>query len=133
MTKHNTAVRYMYVCMNIYAHTYIYESESVSHPVMSDSVTQWTIALQSPLSIRFPRQECWSVWPFPSPGNLHDAGIKPRSPALQADSLPAEPPGKPCIYIYMHVCFWNFSFFPNTSALNTCLIVCKAPSACCCF
>ena len=34
-------------------------------------------------------------WPFPSPGDLSIPGIEPRSPALQADSLPAEPPGKP--------------------------------------
>ena len=43
----------------------------------------------------FSRPELWSGWPFPSPGNLPDPGIEPRSPALQADSLPAEPPGKP--------------------------------------
>ena len=41
------------------------------------------------------RQEYWSVLPFPSPGDLPDPGIKPGSPALQADSLPFEPPGKP--------------------------------------
>ena len=39
-------------------------------------------------------QEYWSGLPFPSPGNLPDPGIKPGSPALQADSLPSEPPGK---------------------------------------
>ena len=43
----------------------------------------------------FPRQEYWSGLPFPSPGDLSDPGIKPRSPALQADSLPPELPGKP--------------------------------------
>ena len=37
----------------------------------------------------------WSGQPFPSPGDLPNPGIKPRSPALQADSLPAKPPGKP--------------------------------------
>ena len=36
----------------------------------------------------------WSRLPFPSPGDLPDSGIKPRSPALQADSLPSQPPGK---------------------------------------
>ena len=41
----------------------------------------------------FSRQEYWSGLPFPSPGDLPDPGIDPRSPALQADSLPAEPPG----------------------------------------
>ena len=42
----------------------------------------------------FSRQEYWSRLPFPSPGNLPDPGIKPMSAALQADSLPSEPPGK---------------------------------------
>ena len=49
----------------------------------------------SPLSMEFSRQEYWSTLPFPSPGNLPNPGIKPGSPALQADSLPSEPPGKP--------------------------------------
>ena len=48
----------------------------------------------------FSRQECWSGWPFPSPGDLPDPGIKPGSPALQADALPSEPPGKQ-IYLKM--------------------------------
>ena len=43
----------------------------------------------------FSRQECWSGLPFPSPGDLPDPGIEPRSPPLQADALPSEPPGKP--------------------------------------
>ena len=43
----------------------------------------------------FPRQEYWTGLPFPSPENLPDPGIELRSPALQADSLPFEPPGKP--------------------------------------
>ena len=41
----------------------------------------------------FPRQECWSGLPFPSPRDLPDPGIEPWSRALQADSLPGEPPG----------------------------------------
>ena len=41
----------------------------------------------------FSRQEYWSRLPFHSPGDLSDPGIKPRCPALQADSLPSEPPG----------------------------------------
>ena len=47
-----------------------------------------------PLSLGFPRQEYWSGLPFPSPGDLPDPGIEPGSLALQADSLPFEPPGK---------------------------------------
>ena len=50
---------------------------------------------QAPPSMGFSRQECWSALPFPSPGDLPQPGIKPRSPALQADALPSEPPGKP--------------------------------------
>ena len=46
-------------------------------------------------SIEFSRQEYWSGLPFPSPGDLPNPGIEPRSPALQADSLPSETPGKP--------------------------------------
>ena len=49
---------------------------------------------QAPLPIRFFRQEYWSKLPFASPGDLPDPEIKPRSLALQADSLPSEPPGK---------------------------------------
>ena len=46
-------------------------------------------------SMGFSRQEYWSGLPFPSPGGLPDPGIEPRSPALQSDALPSEPPGKP--------------------------------------
>ena len=45
-------------------------------------VTPWAVARQAPLSMEFSRQECWSVLPFPSPGNLPDPGIEPTSPAL---------------------------------------------------
>ena len=58
-------------------------------------MTPWTVAHQAPLSMEFSRQEYWSGLPCPSPGDLPDPGIKPRSPVLQADSLPPEPPGKP--------------------------------------
>ena len=51
-------------------------------------------AHQAPPSLGFSRQEYWSGLPFPSPGDLPHPGIEPRSPALQADVLPSEPPGK---------------------------------------
>ena len=54
--------------------------------------TPWTIAHQAPVSMGFSRQEYWSALPFPSPGDLPNPGIKPRSPALQADALTSEPP-----------------------------------------
>ena len=58
--------------------------------------TPWTIACQAPLSLKFSRQEYWSG--SLSLGDLPDPGIKLRSPALQADSLLSEPPGKPSFY-----------------------------------
>ena len=64
-------------------------------------MTLWTVAFQATLSMGFFRQEYWSGLPFPSPGKLPDPGMEPPStvsPALQADSLPAEPLGK----IYIH-------------------------------
>ena len=62
------------------------------YSVVSDFVTPWNIAHQAPLSVEFSSQEYWSREPFPSPGDLPDPGIEPRSPALQAESLPSEPP-----------------------------------------
>ena len=56
--------------------------------------TPWTIANQAPLSMGFSRQKYWSGLPFPSPGYVPNPGIEPGSPALQADALPSEPPGK---------------------------------------
>ena len=50
----------------------------------------WIVALQAPLPMEFFRQGYWSGFPFPSPGNHPDPGIKPGSPALQADPLPSE-------------------------------------------
>ena len=60
--------------------------------------TPWTVADEGPPSMGFSRQEYWSGLPFPSPGTLPDPGIKPGSPALQADSLSSDPPGKPDIF-----------------------------------
>ena len=55
----------------------------------------WTVVYQVSPSMRFSRREYWSGLPFPSPGDLPNPGIEPRSLALQADTLPSEPPGKP--------------------------------------
>ena len=57
-----------------------------------------TAACSPPLSMEFSKQEYWSELPFPSPGDLPDSGIEPRSSALKADSLPAELQGKPIRY-----------------------------------
>ena len=57
-------------------------------------VTPWTVVHQAPPSMGFSKQERWSGLPFPSPGDLPDPGVEPASPALQATSLPLEPPRK---------------------------------------
>ena len=67
-------------------------------------VTPWTAARQVPLSMGFPRLECWSGLPFPSTGDLPDPGIRPGSPALWADALLTEPPGEPI------TAWWVISF-----------------------
>ena len=78
----------MYMCVG---------GESESRSVMFDSATPWTIQ-----SMKFSRPEYWSGQPFPSPG------IKPRSLSLQADSLPAELPGKPnLVKIQLDLGIWS--------------------------
>ena len=67
--------------------------------------TPWTAAYQAPLSMGFSREEYWSGLPFPSPGYLPNPAIEPRSPALQADALPSESPGKP---VGQHCCYSHF-------------------------
>ena len=62
--------------------------------VVSD-LTLWIVAQWAALFMEFSRQEHWSGLPFPPPGVLPNPGIKPRSPTLQADTLPSEPPRKP--------------------------------------
>ena len=58
------------------------------------SAAPWTVGHQVPLSMVFSRQDYWHGLPFPSPGDLSDPGIKPRSAAMWADSLLSEPSGK---------------------------------------
>ena len=57
-------------------------------------VTPWTVAKQTPPSMGSSKQEYWNRLPFPSPEDLPNPGIEPRSPTLQADSFPSEPSGK---------------------------------------
>ena len=73
---------------------------------MSDSVVPRTAACPTPLSMEFSRQEYWSGLPFPSLGDFPNSGIKPKSPALPADSLPVEPQG-------------NFTLVPLNSVIST--------------
>ena len=69
------------------------EVKSLSHVRLF--ATPWTVACQAPLSMEFSRQEYWSGLPIPSPEDLPDPGIEPRSSSLQADAIPSEPPAKP--------------------------------------
>ena len=71
------------------------QSESVSHSIMSYSLWLRRLACQASLSMGFSRQGCWNGQPFLSPGDHSVPGIEPRSPALQTDSIPSKPPGKP--------------------------------------
>ena len=71
-----------------------HESESEvaqSCPTLCDPMD---CSLPAPPSMEFSRQESWNMLPFPSPGDLSNPEIEPRSPAVQADTLPSETPGK---------------------------------------
>ena len=65
-----------------------------SHP----TAIPWSVACQAPLSMWFSKQKYWSGLPCPSPGDLPDPRTEPTSLAIQADSSPSEPPGKPRYY-----------------------------------
>ena len=70
----------------------------LSYKLCLTLATPWTIACQAPLSHGIYRQECWSVLPFPAPGDLPNPGLEPmspKSPALADGFLTTEPPGKP--------------------------------------
>ena len=72
--------------------------------VMSDSAIPWTVACQAPQSMRLSSQEYWSGLPFPSPGELPDPGIEPKSPAgpvLQADYFLLSHEGSPSYSNYL--------------------------------
>ena len=71
------------------------------------SATLWTVAHKASPSMGFSRQENWSGLPFTSPGDLPDLGIEAGSPALEADALTSEPPGKP-----------DYRGYPSTSPLS---------------
>ena len=83
--------------LNWYDNVWLHVCDCVfSHSVIVQLfATPWNVDHQAPLCMGFPRQEYWSGLPFPSPEDLSEPGIKSESPALQADSPPSEPPGKP--------------------------------------
>ena len=77
--------------------------------------TPWAVAYQASPSMGFSRQEYWSGLPFPSPGDLPDPGIEPGSPALEADALTSEPPGKSACISYF---YWYPMGFPSGTAVK---------------
>ena len=85
--------------------------------------TPWTVACQAPLSMEFSRPEYWSGWPFPSPADLPNPGIKPRSPALQADFYHLRHCGSPRILEWVIDPFSSRSSFFQKS--NRGLLQCR--------
>ena len=107
--------------------------------------TPWR-AHQAFLSMGFSRQEYWSWRPFLSTGNPPDSGIAPRSCALQADSLPSEPPGKFWFFFFKHVNILptlrkevyidfhiNAFYCPYQHIINTFQCIWQWPQSCCHF
>ena len=87
-------------------------------------------------SMEFSRPEYWSGWPFPSPGDLSNPGIAPRSPAWQMGSLPAEPPGKPHWHRKRSVkdgCYSKLSTKPFPFKETTCDFLLFCFLLCICF
>ena len=89
-------------------------------------MTLWTVAYQAPPSMGFSRQKYWSGLPFPSPGDLPNPGIEPGSPALEADALTSEPPGKPiqllsCVQLF--VTPWTTACQASLSITNSCSLL----------
>ena len=74
--------------------------------------TPRTVAYQAPLSMGFSRQQYQSGLLFPSPGDLPDPGIEPRSPSLQTGALPSEPPGKSLLIIMTNILYCDLHFAP---------------------
>ena len=80
----------------------------------------WTVDCQVPLAMGFSRQEYWSGLPFPSLGNLPDPGVKPGSPALQADSLSSETPRKPWTHVSsQHPLLWDWMAHKMVGSWNS--------------
>ena len=77
--------------MKVKSESEVAQSRLTLHDPMDCSL----VAYQALPSMGFSRQEYWSGLPLPSPGDLPNPGIEHRSPALQAEALPSEPPGKP--------------------------------------
>ena len=117
--------KHTYVCIYIYMYVSLYLLCQLLSRV-SLFVTSQTVAHQAPLSMEFSKQEYRSGLPFPSPRDLPDPEMEPRSPTLQAVSLPSEPPGKPIcasisIYLSIYLSVYLSIYLPI--CLSVCLFV----------
>ena len=99
-------------CLFLSPYLLLYEDMTIGPQLKSQETSQMcvlvTLSCSTPLPKEFSIQEFWSGLPFPSPGDLPNPGIEPGSPALQADSLPTEPPGKHKEIFYFHYLFLSF-------------------------
>ena len=98
----------MYIYVNVYMYIHICVCVLSHFSCVWFFSTLWTVVRQSPLSMRFSRQEYWSGSPCPPPGDLPNPEIQTASPgasALQVDSLPLSHRGSPymCVYIYVNI------------------------------
>ena len=92
-------ISWLYFWVGVCLPTALSPCAVLSHSVVSNSATPWTVAHQAPLSMGISSPDYWSGLPCPPPGDLPNPGIEPRSRALQMYSLPSEPPGN---ILYMH-------------------------------
>ena len=94
------------------------KTKSLSHvPLFA---TLWIVARQAPPSMEFSRQEYWSRLPFPSPEDLPDPGIEPRSPELRADALTSEPPSVDYLAIDVANISWVIICIHFSSVAQSC-------------
>ena len=99
----------------MYSYIHVYRKERKKVKLLSRVLlfaTPWTIAYQAAPSMGFSRQEYWSGLPFASPGDFPDPGIEPRSPTLQSDALPSEPPGNNIVPASQLYSFLNIILIP---------------------
>ena len=112
--KQSSKEKCLYVCVCVWVCVCEMSCLCVCSRYLQLFGTLWTVTHQAPLSIGFSRQEYWNRLLFPSPVDLPNPDIKlksPMSPALQADSLTAEPSGKPVKCHGKHQLFYIFTYF----------------------
>ena len=98
--------------------TYIVCSCPVAKLCLTILRSPWTAAFQAPLSMGFPKQECWSGLPFPSPGDLPHPGLEPTSPALAGGFFTTEPPGTPLLILSLTSESIKFRFLQDSEGFQ---------------